>query len=87
MGSSLMAPSKQLADAQPRADAPVLNRERFDKFLELVASRLPIMKMVEWVDSPHVSRASETARSLLVDMTPDVAESDGTRGRRMFVQV
>jgi len=81
------SPPQQLQDApKERAPgAPVLNRDRFEKFLESVAPRLPLAGRVDWLSTTRQSH--EASRSILVDMTPDVAESDGTRGRRMFVQI
>lgn len=63
--------------------APVLNRDRFEKFLDSVGPRLPIKGKVSWLSAAREAGAQET--SLLVDMTPDV--TDASLGRRMFVQV
>ena len=73
----------------------MLHRDRFDKFLDAVAPRLPVKGRVVWLAAPRQSRNDgEASRSVLVDMTPEdgpvtggAGETEGTRGRRMFVQV
>lgn len=68
-----------------RSGAPVLHRDRFEKFLESVNPRLPLQGKVDWLSGDQDPSNRRSTRSILVDMTPDV--TDATLGRRMFIQV
>ena len=71
----------------------MLSRDRFDGFVDLVASKLALRDKVEWQGAGAASRghgaeAAKGTERLLVDLTAeDSGEQGGVRGRRMFVQV